>query len=133
MSEKSKAVVERYFAELDRGRATPVDMCTEDFVFHVAGFDAMTLEQAKEFGDVFFRGLPDLHHPLGDLIAEGDRVAFRCRYEGTHTEEFMGIPPTGNRVSFEGIAIMRVDGDRIAEFWVSPDRTTMMQQVGAAA
>lgn len=128
--EESKAVVRRYFHVLDAGRAHPVDMCTRDFKFHVAGFPTMELDACIQFAQIFFKGLPDLQHPLVELIAEGDKVAFRCRYEGTQTEDFMGARPTGAKVSFQGIGVMRVANGKVAEFWVSPDRMSMMQQVG---
>jgi predicted ester cyclase len=32
-----------------------------------------------------------------------------------------------------GIGVMRVADGKIAEFWVSPDRMTLMQQIGALA
>ena len=38
MSEENKRVVRRYFEELDRRKATPVDLCAERFTFYVAGF-----------------------------------------------------------------------------------------------
>ena len=99
MSEENKRVVRRYFEELDRGRTTPVDLCAAGFTFHVAGFPPMDLEATKRFAAIFFTGLPDLSHPLDELIAEGDKVAFRCRYEGTHTSDFMGVPASGDTTS----------------------------------
>jgi len=45
----------------------------------------MDMEATKQFAAMFFNALPDLSHPLDELIAEGEKVAFRCRYEGTHT------------------------------------------------
>src|ERR671910_2614793 len=117
MSEENKQVVRRYFEVLDHGRAHPVAMCTDDFMFHVTGFPPMDLQTSIQFAAVFFEGLPDLTHPLVELIAEGDKVAFRCQYQGTHTAEFMGIPATGRKVSFEGIGVMRVADGKVAEFW----------------
>jgi len=72
-----------------------------------------------------------LSHPLDELIAEGDKVAFRCRYEGTHTSDFMGVPASGQHISVVGVGVMRVADRKIAEFWVSPDRMSLMQQIGA--
>jgi predicted ester cyclase len=129
-AEESKAVVRRYFEVLDQGRAQPVSMCTDDFTFYVAGFAPMNLASTIEFAKIFFEGLPDLRHPLEEVIAEGSTVAFRCRYEGTHTAEFMGAAPTGNKVSFHGIGLMRVVDGKVSEFYVSPDRVSMMQQIG---
>ena len=33
MSEENKRVVRRYFEELDRRKATPVDLCADRFTF----------------------------------------------------------------------------------------------------
>jgi steroid delta-isomerase-like uncharacterized protein len=131
MSDQHKQVVRHYFEELDRRRAVPVDLCTDDYAFHAAGSPPMGVEALKEFTRAFFDGMPDLQHPLEDLIAEGDQVALRCRYEGTHTGELMGVPASGRAVSAVGIGVMRVVDDKVAEFWVSPDRMTIMQQIGA--
>jgi predicted ester cyclase len=132
MSEENKRVVRRYFEELDRRKATPVDLCTDRFTFYVAGFPPMDLEATKQFAAMFFDALPDLSHPLDELIAEGEKVAFRCRYEGTHTgAEFMGVEASGRRISMTGVGVMRVTNGQVAEFWVSPDRMTLMEQIGA--
>ena len=87
MSEKTKQVVRRYFEELDRTKASPVDLIAPGFTFQAAGFPAMDLEGTEQFTDLFFSAFPDLTHPVDELIAEGDRVAFRCRYEGELTPE----------------------------------------------
>jgi NAD(P)-dependent dehydrogenase (short-subunit alcohol dehydrogenase family) len=125
-------VVRRYFEELDRRRATPQDLCADGFTFHVAGFPAMDLHATATFGATFFDAMPDLTHPIDELIAEGNKVAFRCRYQGTHTgADFMGVQASGKRISIAGVGVMRIAGGRIAEFWVSPDRMTLMEQIGA--
>ena len=132
MSEQNKQIVRRYFEELDRRRATPADLCAAGFTFHVAGLPPMDMDATVRFGAMFFDALPDLRHPLDALIAEGDTVAFRCRYEGTHTgEALMGVPASGRHISMSGIGMMRVAEGKVAEFWVSPDRMTLMQQLGA--
>jgi predicted ester cyclase len=132
MSEENKRVVRGYFEELDRRKATPVDLCAPCFTFYIAGFPPMDLQATIRFAAMFFDALPDLSHPLDELIAEGDRVAFRCRYDGTHTgAEFMGVPASGRHITMTGIGIMRIANGRVAEFWVSPDRMTLMQQIGA--
>src|SRR5262249_21514479 len=93
---------------------------------------AMDLRATATFGATFFDAMPDLTHPIDELIAEGNKVAFRCRYQGTHTgADFMGVRASGKRISIAGVGVMRIAGDRVAEFWVSPDRMTLMQQIGA--
>ena len=77
MSEENKRIVRRYFEELDRSKATPVDLCAPGFTFRAAGFPAMDLKATQQFTAMFFAGLHDLSHPLVEVIAEGDTVAFR--------------------------------------------------------
>lgn len=50
---------------------------------------------------------------------------------GVHTGEFLGIPPTGRRVSMSGIAIHRVQDGRIVEHWAQIDALGLLQQLGA--
>ena len=132
MSEQKKQVVRRYFEELDRTKASPVDLCAPNYTFQAAGFPAMDLEATKQFTELFFSAFPDLTHPVDELIAEGDNVAFRCRYEGTHTgADFMGVAASGRHFSAVGAGVVRVADGKVTEFWVSPDRTTIMEQIGA--
>ena len=96
MSDENKRVVRRYFEELDRTKASPVELCAPGYTFQAAGFPPMNLEAAQQFTELFFGAFPDLTHPVDELIDEGDKVAFRCRYEGTHTgADFMGVPASG--------------------------------------
>jgi predicted ester cyclase len=74
---------------------------------------------------------PDFHATIDDIIAEGDKVVLRQTWTGTHKGEFMGIPPTGKRVSFGVIDIIRVDGDKCVEHWGQMDNAGLMQQLGA--
>ena len=53
----------------------------------------------------------DFQHTIEDQITEGDKVATRLTASGVHTGDFLGVPPTGKRVTMTGIAIRRiVDG-----------------------
>ena len=66
-----------------------------------------------------------------DLIAEGDKVAVHWSWTGTHTGEFMGIPPTGRQIAITGISIHRFADGKFVESWVSYDMLGMMQQLTA--
>ena len=130
IGEKSKAVVLEYLRVLDRDRTHPVSMCTDDFTFTVFGFPPIDLAESVGFSKIFFEGIPDLIHVPDELIAEGSTVAFRYHYEGTHTRELLGAAPTGNKIHYNGMGFMRVRDGKVYEFIVSPDRVTLMQQIG---
>jgi predicted ester cyclase len=68
---------------------------------------------------------------IEDLIAEGDRVAARVRFRGTHQGKLESIAPTGRRVESTGIIISRIEGGKIAEDWANFDDLGLMRQLGA--
>ena len=70
-------------------------------------------------------GLPDCHVELTAMVAEGDTVIARFTVGGTNTgqtvlEPFhagardLGIDPTGMAIQATGIAVFRIEDDRIA-------------------
>jgi predicted ester cyclase len=66
-----------------------------------------------------------------DLIAEGDKVAYRCTFRATHRGELMGVPATGKVVRYTGISIARLAGGKFVEEWTQEDHLGLMQQLGA--
>ena len=65
-----------------------------------------------------------------DLFAEGDRVCARIVVRGRHVGTFMGLPPTGKRLSMEIIEITRVKDGKIVERWNQRDWLGLFQQLG---
>jgi predicted ester cyclase len=74
---------------------------------------------------------PDLHVTIDDLIAEGDKVAKLWSFEATHEGEFLGMAPTGKHITWSGITIYRVSGDRVVECIWRTDALGLLQQLGA--
>jgi hypothetical protein len=64
------------------------------------------------------------------MLAEDDRVVVRCLFEGTHDGTFLGMPPTGRRVSIEHIDIYRIQDDMVAEHWACRDDISGFRQLG---
>jgi predicted ester cyclase len=64
-------------------------------------------------------------------ISEGEIVANRWIFRGTHTGTFMGVAPTARSVRVAGMAFCRVSHERIVEIWVTDDSLTMLTQLGA--
>lgn len=96
--------------------------------------ELMAPELAEEFKrDVseLRRAFPDYAGTNVDQIAEGEKVANRFVYLGTHLGEFEGVPPSGKRVEFTGNSIDRVVEGKIVESWVEVDLLGVMQQLGA--
>ena len=73
---------------------------------------------------------PDLKVTVHDQVAEGNMVATRMSFGGTHTATFQGIPPTGKAINVSGVIIDRIVDGKITEHWASFDAMGMMQQLG---
>jgi ketosteroid isomerase-like protein len=87
-------------------------------------------EGAKVVARVFRTAFPDFHITIEDLVASGDKVAARFSQTGTHRGPFMGAAPTGKRVQFTEIGIIRVAGGKVVESWYETDNLSLYQQVG---
>ncbi len=102
-----------------------------DYVDHSAMPGTPTgMTGAKAMLSMIHGAFPDLKATIEDAIAEGDKVVVRKSWTGTHEGEFMGVAPTGKRVSFEGIVIWRIAAGQLVERWASIDRFAIMQQLG---
>jgi predicted ester cyclase len=73
---------------------------------------------------------PDFHMEITHMVASDDRVAARFVETGTHDGEFFGIAPTGKKVEFTEIGILRVADGKIVETWYDVDMLGLMGQLG---
>ena len=73
----------------------------------------------------------NLEFTVDDLLAEGEKIAFRWTFRGLHTGMFAGRPPTGKPVTFAGINIEYLVDGKIVEHWSVFDMQNLMQQLGA--
>ena len=118
-TEQNKALVRRLMEEVfNRGNISLVDeLFAPDFVEHEElppGIPAGS-EGVKQMSTMFRSAFPDFKATIDDMIAEGDKVVVRGTWSGTHKGEFMGIPPTGKRVSIGVIDIIRIAGGKFVE------------------
>ena len=133
-TEENKAVVRRWIEEAwNRGSVAVIDeLAAPDFVDHhlLPGFPP-NVTGNKAWAHAARAGFPDIHITIEDLIAEGDKVVSRIRFTGTHTGEFLGIPPSGKQATVEGIGISRILDGKAIEYWENFDALGLMQQIGA--
>jgi predicted ester cyclase len=61
--------------------------------------------------------MPDWQWTVEDTMAQGDQVVARLAFSGTHSGEWRGVPPTGNRVAGWGLVVYRISGTKIVEEW----------------
>jgi steroid delta-isomerase-like uncharacterized protein len=98
--------------------------------FNSAPDPIIGLKANKAFNASLFQGFPDIQHQIEDTIAEGDKVVYRTTIKGTHTGEFMGIPPTGKSALINDFTLLRIANGKIVEWWYDCNLMALMQQLG---
>jgi steroid delta-isomerase-like uncharacterized protein len=88
------------------------------------------LEGLKDILRAMRAGFPDLDFSIKEQVSEGDKVASRFEWTGTHRGDFLGIPATGRRVRVWGVVIDRLEQGRIKETRIIMDTMGMMAQLG---
>jgi steroid delta-isomerase-like uncharacterized protein len=132
-AEQNKTLVRRFVDEVQSGSNIDAidELCSPEFVNHSAPPRVPSnREGVKQVTAMFRQAFPDSYFTVEDMIAEGDKVATRKTFHGTHQGEFMGIPPTGQQVSIRLIDIVRIVDGRVVEHWAMGDNLGMMQQLG---
>ena len=132
-AERNKGVVRRFIDEVQNKKNMDLfdELNAEDFV-NLSAPPGMPSDRegGKMFLGGFLSAFPDSQLTIDDMIAEGDRVATRKTFTGTHTGDGIGIPPTGKPVSIQYVDILRLRDGRIIEHWLSMDQLSFMQQLG---
>jgi steroid delta-isomerase-like uncharacterized protein len=134
VSEENKALVRRLVAEV--WNAGDLDIIDELLAPEWVRHDPAAPEQLRgpdgfrRFVEMYRSAFPDLRFTVEDQVAEGDRVATRWSAVGTHQEELMGMPPSGNRAEVTGITLERFSGGKFVESWDQYDALGMMRQLG---
>jgi steroid delta-isomerase-like uncharacterized protein len=132
-TELNKAVIRRFVEEVqnEKNWDTFDELNADDFVNLSAPPGVPSdKEGGKMFLGAFIGAFPDSYVTIEEMIAEGDRVVTKKTFNGTHTGELNGIPPTGKRVSIQYVDIMRLRDGQITEHWLSMDQLSFLQQLG---
>ena len=90
-------------------------------------------EAVLQYGAMLHTAFPDLRVKIEDMVAEGDRVAVRASWSGTHRGPLPMIPaPVSNRAfTFTGMVFWRIREGKIVERWATIDRLGLQQQLTA--
>jgi predicted ester cyclase len=118
----------KYSAAMETGDGDAVfEFFSEDFHSHVTGRvspervgtdirgeEQLWWQQAKA-------AFPDMSFTVDLLIESDDLVVSNWTVTGTHTgSPFYDVPPSGDRVTINGTAILRIRDGRIVEHWGGP-------------
>jgi steroid delta-isomerase-like uncharacterized protein len=134
LSTQENTTVVRRFAEevITRGDIDSAAQFVWDDVVEQVPFPGQGpgLEGLKDILRSMRSAFPDLNFAIVEQVAEGDKVASRFEWTGTHQGEFLGVPATGRQVRVWGIVIDRLQEGRIKETRIIMDTLGLMMQLG---
>jgi ketosteroid isomerase-like protein len=120
LTDQNKAVIQRWFDAINKKDLFVCDKIADetyafDFILHDPGFPKSAdpipgPTGAKQFVRQLISNSPDVHLGIEDMIAEGDKVAFRFTVNSTDVT-------TGKQVSLLVISIIRFVDGKFAEEW----------------
>jgi steroid delta-isomerase-like uncharacterized protein len=114
----SRQLIEEYFSALNGNPKTAALL--DQYVN-----DRALKEHIFEAEAAFPEYVLDVHQ----IVSEGDIVAVRASFNGTHRHPFAGVPATGKTVSVPLMIFYRVAEGRIQEHWMQMDSQSLMSQL----
>jgi predicted ester cyclase len=132
-AETNKALVRKFYEEIDKGNLDVLDeLVAADYLDHnPPPFPGLKqgLEGLKQAFQMFRAATPG-YHVIEDQIAEGDKVVTRLTSFGKHEGDLPGAPRTGNDLKMTSITIHRIAGGKLVEKWAEKDVLGFLQQIG---
>jgi steroid delta-isomerase-like uncharacterized protein len=134
-TETNRQFFDRWFGEVwNKGNYdVAYQVIDPDFTVHGAG--GQDVKQGPEgvvgLVKTWREAFPDGQMIIHDVVSEGDIVAIRMTWEGTHSGDFYGIPPSNKKIHCTSIGLDRVRNGKVSEGWGELDMLGMMQQMGA--
>jgi steroid delta-isomerase-like uncharacterized protein len=136
VAEENKALLRRWYEGVSKGdAATSAALVAPDYRMNG---QPLAPQGAQQVTATILAAFPDWSVTVQDLIAEGDRVAARLTYSGTHRGVWLGrgpvrgLPPTGKRFAITSHEHYRIVDGRIAEAWVQSDMASLAEQLGVS-
>ena len=134
---KAADTAQRFFDLFAKGDLDAIlDMTTEDCT-HVGPSGPQDNGEWRKYGETFRKALPDARMDVEGVVEDGDYVAIRGRFIGTHDGPLVmphgEVPASGNVVDLPFADFFRVSDGKIASHFTYWDQLTMMQQLGIEA
>jgi ketosteroid isomerase-like protein len=119
--------IRAYFDAWSEGDGeTMRDLISDDYLGHVRTLEGTDERDADELISVVeghAEAFSEVDYELHEVISHNGCAAVRATMHACHEE-------TGQEGEIDGIAILRFDGDQIAEEWSSWDYPALVEQLG---
>ena len=132
MSEQENmAAIQEIFDAYSKGDLSILDKhCAPNFVRQLVGMPPMGKDEYRQLLMGLGMDQGTAKSTVDEMIADGDRVAFRVTHVMTHSVPVMGIPPTGKEITVHEAYFSRFENGKIAEWWCLGDMLALYQGLG---
>ncbi|RZT20077.1 SnoaL-like polyketide cyclase [Kribbella sp. VKM Ac-2569] len=121
---------------MDRDEMVRIDEAITDAI-GAGDLGALDALMSPELAADFKKGIGEIREAFPDYacteaarVVQGDRLAVRFDYQGTHRGEWLGVPATGQRVTFRGMSLDRFADGVMVESDVVMDWLDVLEQLG---
>ncbi len=129
--EENKAIVRKMIEAINEQNLASLDeLMAPDLVFHMHDQPMQGWKASRQVIEGEINAFPDLHVTIEDSIAERDKVCVRLQETATHTGEYRGLAPTGNKLSYTVVTIWRIIKGKVVEGWIIYDQLDFLKQLG---
>ena len=102
-----------------------------DCVLHYpSGIDVVGLDAMKAGWKVHFGSMQDMSVTPVAEICEGDLLMEFYAFTANYTGEYLGQQVSELPIKYNQVEIVRVENEKIVEWWVEMDRLWMAEQLG---
>lgn len=130
-----KQLVESFYADVwnRKDEAQARRILAADLDFRGSLDDLRTgAEGFLDYARLIHAALEGFTCTIRELMVDGDRVAARMAFHGTHQGPMFGVAATGKRIEWAGAAFFLTGGGQIRRLWVLGDVDSVKRQLGLA-
>ena len=122
----------RVFSLMDEKNGPAIrELIAPEFSAVMGSSPPMDADEWAGMGEMMYAAFPDGKHTIGETFEIGDRVFLRGSFAGTHTGDFMGMPPTGKEITITFMNFDRFADGKLVDHRAEVDMFGLMQQLGA--
>lgn len=131
MSHPYEVLARRWFDEVWNQRRVDVihELADAHCIGHSESGQLADLDAWRRTFEEFTTAMPDIRATVDDVLVDGDRVAVRWSFTGTHTGPLQGLPPTNRAIHARGTTWFRVADGRFVEAWDTWNQGALLESL----
>ena len=117
LEEANTKTVRNFYEFMDKQDSTSLEkIIGKDFaLFFGSSEEPISYNQIKPLIKEVYVAFPDYKHEIEIIFASGQYVTVKVDHIGTHSNTYMGIQPTGKKVSYKSIFIFTLEDGLITD------------------